>query len=102
VETGNPIVTEPAFSWGLFSPDIEVHVVGSAMVGTVRTTEIAFFAGAPGTPVWFRFFVDDHDLVRRADMTAPRTLHDANIQQLRRCAAHRAPKLGLTKPPAAT
>jgi copper transport protein len=70
-ETGNPTVAEPAFSWGLFSPDIGVHVLGNARVGAVRTTEIAFFADAPGTPVWFRFYVDDHDLIRRADMTAP-------------------------------
>jgi copper transport protein len=71
VETGNPTVSEPAFSWELFSPDIGVHVVGTAMVGAVRTTEVAFFAGVAGTPVWFRFYVDDHLLVRRADMVAP-------------------------------
>jgi hypothetical protein len=71
VETGNPTVAEPAFSWGLFSPDIGIHVLGSVMIDAVPTTELAFFAGAPGTPVWFRFYVDGHDLVRRADMSAP-------------------------------
>jgi copper transport protein len=71
LETGNPPVAEPAFSWGLFAPDIGVHVLGSALVDSVPTTEIAFFAGSPVTPVWFRFYIDEHDLVRRAEMTAP-------------------------------
>jgi copper transport protein len=70
-ETGNPTVSEPAFSWELFSPDVGVHVLGSAKIGAIPTTEIAFFAGAAATPVWFRFYVDDHGLVRRAEMAAP-------------------------------
>ena len=71
VETGNPTVSEPAFSWGLFSSDIGAHVLGSAMVGAVQTTVVGFFAGSTATPVWFRFYIDAHDLVQRADMSAP-------------------------------
>jgi copper transport protein len=71
VETGNPPVPEPAFSWGLFSPYVGAHLLGQALVDGVRTTQIAFFAGTPATPVWFRVFIDDHGLVRRADMAAP-------------------------------
>jgi hypothetical protein len=71
VQTGNATVAEPAFSWTLFSPDIGAHVLGTALVGTVHTTVIGFFAGSPATPVWFRFYVDAHGLVQRADMCAP-------------------------------
>jgi copper transport protein len=71
VETGNPTVVEPAYSWTLFVPDIGAHVLGSSLVGAVNTTVIGFFAGSPATPVWFRFYVDAHGLVQRADMSAP-------------------------------
>jgi copper transport protein len=71
VETGNPTVSEPAFSWGLFAPDMGAYVLGSSPVGAVQTTVISFFAGSSATPVWFRFYVDAHDLVQRADMSAP-------------------------------
>jgi copper transport protein len=70
-EPGNPTVPEPAFSWGLFSPYVGVHVLGWSLVDGVPTSDIAFFAGSPATPVWFRVYVDDHRLVRRADMAAP-------------------------------
>ena len=71
VETGNPTVAEPGFSWTLFSPDSGVHLVGAAQIDGVATTEVAFFAGGPVTPVWFRFYVDAEGLVRQANMTAP-------------------------------
>jgi copper transport protein len=71
LEPGNPAISEPAFSWGLFAPDVAAHVVGRVQVAGVVTTAIAFFAGAPETPVWFRFYVDAQGLVRRADMSAP-------------------------------
>lgn len=71
LEPGNPTISEPAFSWGLFARDIAAHVVGRVQVAGVATTAIAFFAGAPETPVWFRFYVDAQGLVRRADMSAP-------------------------------
>jgi copper transport protein len=71
LEPGNPAIAEPAFSWGLFAPDVAAHVMGTVQIAGVTTTAIAFFAGAPETPVWFRFYVDARGLVRRADMSAP-------------------------------
>lgn len=71
VETGGPALQEPDFVWDAFSPVVGVHVTGHPVIDGTATTEVAFFAGNAATPVWFRLDIDDHDLVRRARMTAP-------------------------------
>jgi hypothetical protein len=70
-QTGHDPVSEPSFAWEYFPPATSVHLVGVASVDGVRTTVVEFFAGEPGTPVWFRFYIDDADQVVLSDMSAP-------------------------------
>lgn len=70
-QTGHDPVSEPSFAWQFFPTATAVHLMGIATVDGVRTTVVGFFAGEPGTPVWFRFYIDAADQVELADMSAP-------------------------------
>jgi copper transport protein len=70
-QTGHDPVAEPSFAWQFFPAATAVHLIGEATVDGVRTTVIGFFAGEPGTPVWFRFYIDAADHVELSDMSAP-------------------------------
>jgi hypothetical protein len=64
-------VSEPNFSWQFFPAAQAVHLLGSASIDGVQTSVVEFFAGEPGTPVWFRFYIDSSDQVELSDMMAP-------------------------------
>jgi len=70
-QTGHDPVSEPSFAWQYFPPATAVRLMGVATIDGVRTTVIGFFTGEPGTPVWFRFYVDTADNVVLSDMSAP-------------------------------
>jgi hypothetical protein len=64
-------VPEPAFAWQYFTTTVAAHVLGRDSTAGVPTTAVGFFAGTPGTPVWFVFWIDGDGLVRRSLMLAP-------------------------------
>lgn len=68
---GHDPVSEPNFSWQFFPAAQAVHLLGSASIDGVQTSVVEFFAGEPGTPVWFRFYIDSSDQVELSDMMAP-------------------------------
>jgi hypothetical protein len=70
-QTGHDAVPEPSFAWQFFPTATAVHVLGVTTLNGVRTTVVEFFAGEPGTPVWFRFYIDAADQVQLSDMSAP-------------------------------
>jgi hypothetical protein len=70
-QTGLPALTIPSFVWDYFQPLSNPHVVGSANVDGVATTEVAAFGSRSGTAIWFTFWIDGDGLVRRVDMHAP-------------------------------
>lgn len=46
-------------------------MIGKARINGIDTTEVSFLGGREqGTPVWFRLWIDDRGLVRRAEMRA--------------------------------
>jgi copper transport protein len=70
-QTGGPGLSVPSFIWDYFEPFGDPRVIGHARVEGVPTTIVSFFGGAEqGTPIWFRLWVDDDGLVRRAEMRA--------------------------------
>jgi copper transport protein len=66
---GSPRV--PSFTWDTFSPYVDVRVVGASTVEGIRSSEVVFFGGDESLPVWFRLWVGEDGLVRRAEMHAP-------------------------------
>jgi hypothetical protein len=70
-QTGHDPVSEPNFSWQYFPTGTAVHLMGPALIDGVQTSVVEFFTGKPGTPVWFRFYVDAADRVVLSDMSAP-------------------------------
>jgi len=70
-QTGHDPVPEPSFAWQYFPKASAVHLLGSTSIDGVPTTVVEFFAGQPGTPVWFRFFIDAAHHVVLSDMLAP-------------------------------
>jgi copper transport protein len=70
-QTGHDPVSEPSFAWQYFPAATAVHLLGVATVNGVRTTVVGFFTGEPGTPVWFRFYIDAADQIELSDMSAP-------------------------------
>lgn len=70
-QTGGPPLDVPSFIWDSFQPLTEPRVIGHERVAGLDTTEVSFFGGTEqGTPVWFRLWIDDRGLVRRAEMRA--------------------------------
>jgi len=70
-QSGHDPVPEPSFAWQYFPAATAVHLIGSTSLNGVRTSVVEFFAGEPGTPVWFRFYIDAADQVELSDMSAP-------------------------------
>lgn len=70
-QTGAPELAVPSFIWDYFQPFTDPRVIGQARIKGLDTTEVSFFGGTEqGTPVWFRLWIDDRGLVRRAEMRA--------------------------------
>ena len=77
VSSGVPIFIVPTFTWDYFRPLIDARIVGRSSVDGGRTTIVSFFGDTNGTPVWFRVWIDDTGLVRRAEMHAQgHDMHD--------------------------
>ena len=70
-QAGGPPLTVPSFIWDYFRPFVDVRIVGSARVAGVHTTIVSFADGQPGTPIWFRLWIDSQGIVRYAEMRAP-------------------------------
>ena len=70
-QAGGPPLTVPSFIWDYFKPFVDVRVVGRARVGGARATIVSFADGQPGTPIWFRLWIDSVGTVRYAEMRAP-------------------------------
>jgi hypothetical protein len=70
-QTRGPGLSVPSFIWDYFEPFVDPRVIGRARVERIDTTVVTFFGGAEqGTPVWFRLWIDNDGLVRRAEMRA--------------------------------
>lgn len=70
-QTGGPGLSVPSLIWDYFEPFVGPRVIRQARVEGIDTTVVSFFGGAErGTPVWFRLWIDDDGLVRRAEMRA--------------------------------
>jgi hypothetical protein len=70
-ESGGPPIPVPSFIWDSFQPFIDARAIGHSRVDGVQTTVVAFFGGEQQhTPVWFRLWIDNRGLVRRAHMRA--------------------------------
>ncbi len=70
VETGGPPIPVPAFIWDYFQPFVDPRIVGQDETDGDRTTIVSFAGGQSGTPIWFRLWIDESGLVRRAEMRA--------------------------------
>jgi copper transport protein len=68
-QTGGPSPDVPSFVWDSFMPAVAPRIVGSQTVDGVRT-EVVAFAGKGSLPIWFRLWVDEEGLVRKAEMRA--------------------------------
>ncbi len=82
-QSGHDSVPEPSFSWQFFPAPSAVHILGSTSLDGVPATVVGFFAGQPGTPVWFRFYIDSSDRVDALGHVRTGALHDAVIRELR-------------------
>ncbi len=71
VTSGVPSLTVPMFTWDYFTPFIDPRIVDRSTVDGVPTTVVSFFGGSNETAIWFRLWIDDSGLVRRAQMDAP-------------------------------
>ena len=81
LETGSLVIPEPSFIWDAFHPYLGERAIGSETIDATPTTIVALFASSPGTPVWFRLWIDATGLVHRVDMRAQghfmdQTFHD--------------------------
>jgi hypothetical protein len=68
-ETGGPIPEVPKFIWDYYLPAVGAHIVGSARVEGVHTEAVSF-TGTGSVPIWFKLWVDEEGLIRRAEMRA--------------------------------
>jgi hypothetical protein len=68
-QTGGPSPDVPSLIWDYFLPPVAPRVIGAERVDGIRT-EVVAFAGTGSLPIWFRLWVDDEGLVRRAEMRA--------------------------------
>ncbi|MGH2674571.1 MAG: copper resistance CopC/CopD family protein [Actinomycetota bacterium] len=60
----------PRFIWDFGRDPVAPNVLGRRRVAGAPATVLSFFGGSGGTPIWFRLWVDDQGLVRRAEMRA--------------------------------
>ena len=64
-----PRLSVPLFIWDSFLPPVAPRVVGSGRIDG-RSVQVVSFFGSGDLPVWFRLWIDDEGLVRRAEMRA--------------------------------
>lgn len=62
-------VQVPAYIWDE-GPRIAPRTVGAARIAEAHTTIVSFFIDHTTGPIWYRLWVDDEGLVRRAEMRA--------------------------------
>jgi copper transport protein len=65
-----PVTPAPTYVWDYFAPPVAPRIIGSQPVGGHPTRIVAFFGRSDQVPVWFRLWVDQGGLVRRAQMLA--------------------------------
>lgn len=70
VQSGGPSVPVPSFIWDSFKPYIDPRVIGTARVGDLRATIVAFAGTITGSRIWFRLWVDARGYVLQAQMRA--------------------------------
>ncbi|MEO8898257.1 MAG: copper resistance protein CopC [Candidatus Dormibacter sp.] len=70
LEAGSLVIPEPYFVWQTFSPYRGERDLGTQTIDGTATTIVGFFGSLPGTPVWFRLWIDRTGLVHRAEMRA--------------------------------
>lgn len=68
-QTGGPGLDVPRFVWDSFLPAVSPRLIGTDMVGGVPT-EVISLSGTGSLSIWFRLWVDDQGLVRKAEMRA--------------------------------
>lgn len=68
-EAGELRVTANRFIWEQ-DDRVAVRVVGDGTVDGVSTRQVSFFLGEHRLAIWFRLWIDDDHLVRRAEMRA--------------------------------
>jgi copper transport protein len=66
VETGPPVEV-PSYIWD-YPDKVAPSIVGAEQVDGVDTTIISLFVDHSSDPIWYRLWVDDDGLVRRAEM----------------------------------
>jgi copper transport protein len=60
----------PQFVWDFGRDAITPRIVGTERIGGTFTTALSFFARSGSAPIWFRLWVEEEGLVRRAEMRA--------------------------------
>ncbi|MGH2591266.1 MAG: CopD family protein, partial [Actinomycetota bacterium] len=68
-QTGGPGLDVPRFVWDSFMPAVATRIIGSERVQGIRT-EVVAFSGSGSLPIWFRLWIDEQGLIRRAEMRA--------------------------------
>lgn len=81
-EPSSPVIPEPYFVWQAFSPYLGERVLGHETIDGTPTTIVGFFGSTPGTPVWFRLWIDASGSVHRAEMRAPGHFMDEAFHDL--------------------
>jgi hypothetical protein len=66
VEEGPP-VTVPSYIWD-YPDKIAPRILGRDRLGDIATRVLSFFVDDISGPIWYRLWVDDDGLVRRAEM----------------------------------
>ncbi len=80
VREGPPLEV-PSFTWDAFLPAVAPRVVGREVVAGVPIRVVSFVGSGP-VPVWFRLWIDDRGLVRRAEMRAQGHFMDHRYSRL--------------------
>jgi hypothetical protein len=60
----------PAYIWESFAPFVDARVIGEGRIDGVPTEIVAFFGGDAQLPAWFRLWIDEQGIVRKAEMRA--------------------------------
>ena len=68
VEQGPPVQV-PSYIWD-YPGKVAPRIIGTDNVDDVRTDVVSFFIDHSSGPIWYRLWVDDEGLVRRAEMRA--------------------------------
>ncbi|MDP8978489.1 MAG: copper resistance protein CopC [Actinomycetota bacterium] len=69
VEQGGPSVEVPSYIWD-YPDKVAPRIIGTERVDAETTDVVSFFIDHSSGPIWYRLWVDDEGLVRRAEMRA--------------------------------